>query len=163
MLNLGTERYPISIIPSLKSFLRLSYWSLKCQHLDYSFYCVNIKIKLISKWLKVPRIFLQKWRVWTLSLNRMKAYVSRIVADQSQWSVKMLQNENFQFSKCRLQELQQGRNKFFTWFESQHEILCSDTICFWIGYSSFEWLHLNCETNSAIFAWWGTFRASCSH
>ena len=62
----------------------------------------------------------------------------------------MFRNENFQFSKCRLRRLQQARNKLFTEFESQHEILCSDTICFWIGFSSFKWLHLNCGANSAI-------------
>ena len=30
-------------------------------------------------------------------------------------------------------------------------MLCSDTICFWIAYSSFEWLLLNCAANFAIF------------
>ena len=49
MLNLGTERYPISIIPSWKTFLTLSYCSLKFQHLDYSIYFVNIKIQFLSK------------------------------------------------------------------------------------------------------------------
>ena len=47
-------------------------------------------------------------------------------------------NENFKFSKCRLQKLQQVGNKLFMYLESQHETLCPHTICFWTGYLSFK-------------------------
>ena len=61
----------------------------------------------------------------------------------------MFQNEKIQFSKCGLRKLQQVKNKLFTQFESHHETLCFDTICFWIAYSSFD---LNCGTKFVIFA-----------
>ena len=32
------------------------------------------------------------------------------------------------FKKCHLQKLQQVKNTFFTLFENQHEVLCSDAI-----------------------------------
>ena len=48
------------------------------------------------------------------------------------------------FKKCHLRKLQHVRNTFFTLFENQHEILCSDTICFSRAYSKVERLLLIC-------------------